>query len=693
MKCFLVHGMVVALLLVHVGCQSMRKNTEIPEFPTPSGPSPVATGQTYLQPHSPDPPEAVQVEYFGPMSISDYNQVTHERITLQQCIELALSDSPVLRDLGVGIVRSPNSIITEMDPATAFSDPRFGEEAALSAFDANFVLNTSGQKNDRANNNRFLGNNLGMFAQDLIRQEAEINKTAVSGTRFAIRHGIEYDFNNQAGNRWNRENKQFSEAQRQIRGQRSSSWLTFIESEVRQPLLQGGGVNFNRIAGPNSQPGFYNGVLIARANTEISMARFEQGVRDLVSNVENAYWDLHFAYRDLEAAIEARDAAKAFYEESLKIEGITDSQTVPHVVDGKSIAAAGSLKVFSAKEQLQRFEAAVLLALEGQLTEGTRTDGGSTGGSFRSQGGVRLAERRLRYMIGKPQTEGQLLMPTDQPLDAMVFFDWNESVELALNRRAELRQQSWAVKQRQMELTASRNFLLPRLDLVALHRFRGLGGDLTGSNTYMDDLRADAVAPPGSDPSRKSAAFGDLLSGDFQEWQIGAELSVPLGFRQAHSAVRNAELRLQREKVLLREQQRSISLALANALGEVQRTYATMEIAFNRYQAAQEYKSRADQELENLGVTPDVPLEAQRRVLEAKQQFLRSQTEYMVALKNVHFERGTLLDYHQVFLSESASSALAITGAENRQLRQVPGNSNVRQDPAIAVKTDESRWQ
>ncbi len=52
-----------------------------------------------------------------------------------------------------------------------------------------------------------------------------------------------------------------------------------------------------------------NGVLLARVNTDISIAEFEAGVRDLVSNVENAYWDLYFAYRDLDAKITARDSA------------------------------------------------------------------------------------------------------------------------------------------------------------------------------------------------------------------------------------------------------------------------------------------------------------------------------------------------------------------------------------------------
>lgn len=632
-----------------LGCNSTRQKEVVVDLPIPATPQPAAPGQTYLQPHKADVQDEPHLDPIGPDSVSSYDSVTYRQITLQECLTMAMSSSAVIRDLGVGIVRAPNGMITEFDPAATFSDPRFGEDAALSAFDANFVVRTNSQKNDRGNNNRFIGNSNGVFTQDLLQNTVEINKTAVTGTRFAIRHGLDYDFNNQAGNRWSNPLVPLPS---------SKSWLATVEAEFRHPLLQGGGVMFNRIAGPNSQPGFYNGVLIARSNTEISLARFEQGVRDLVSNIENAYWDLHFAYRDLDAAIVARDEAKKFWDDSKNKE-------------------PGSLRAISAEEQFYRFETAVINALEGQLTDGTRTDGGSAGGTFRSNGGVRLAERRLRYLLGMPHTDGTLLMPADDPSLAPVAFDWDSSLDLAVERRPELRQQSWVVKQRQLELTAAKNFLLPRLDLVALHRFRGLGSGLSGSGTFNDDL------PPAPAGSRNSSAYGDLASGDYQEWQVGAELSVPLGFRQAHTAVRSAERQLQREKVVLREQQRAVSLALANALGELKRSYAAMEKANERYTAAKQYEQAAEKR--KTDIAPDVVLEATRRVLEARQQFNRSHAEYMIAIKNVHFERGTLLDYNQVFLSESEPSGEAYVSAERRAALQ--GNPRAaQQNPPVALE-------
>ena len=73
------------------------------------------------------------------------------------------------------------------------------------------------------------------------------------------------------------------------------------------------GVLFNRIAGPSQTPGNFNGILIARTNTEISLADFQSSVRDFIVNVENAYWDLYYAYRELNAQTDARDAAYEVY--------------------------------------------------------------------------------------------------------------------------------------------------------------------------------------------------------------------------------------------------------------------------------------------------------------------------------------------------------------------------------------------
>ena len=135
-----------------------------------------------------------------------------------------------------------------------------------------------------------------------------------------------------------------------------------------------------------------------------------------------------------------------------------------------------------------------------------------------------VTERRLRLTMGLPPNDKRLIRPAEEPLQARVSFDWDQLTSEAISRRADRRQRSF-IKRRELELTAARNFLLPRLDTEALYRWRGLGHTLLNYGTNL---------PPFDN------AYTTLFGGQFQEWQLGATFDMPIGFRQGHAAVRNA---------------------------------------------------------------------------------------------------------------------------------------------------------
>lgn len=554
-----------------------------------------------------------------PDTIGADGEVAYWDLTLEEAVAYALQQSEVMRDLGVNVLRNPDSIRTLQDPAITYTDPQFGEEAALSEFDAQLLASSLFEKNDRVFNNQSFGTN-GVLTQDLNTYNVEINKRTATGSQLAIRKVAEYDYNNNIANRSLSPN---------------GSWTTFVEAEMRQPLLQGSGMTFNRIAGPSRQPGVFNGVLLARVRADVSLADFEAGIRNLVSNVENAYWDLYFSYYDLEAKKIARDQSLDLWRRAKNEEG-----------DRGTVADSSQ-----ALEQYWRFESDVRSAFSGRLSEGTATNNGSGGGTFRTfSGGVRVAERRLRLIMGLPVNSLQLIRPASYPPAAPVKFDWDLSAIEALAQRPEIRRQRWVVKQREMELLASRNFLSPRLDVVGRYRWRGFGRDLLSqSNGQFDN------------------AYGDLASGDSQEWQVGVELEMPIGFRRAHSGVRNAELRLARDRAILTEQERGVLFGLSNSFGEVRRAYEVLEAQWNR-KAAAEQQSEALTGLWNAGRSDfDVVLEAQRRVVESTISFHQASVEYALALKNVHFEKGTLLEFNNVQLAESASNSAAYAAVRARK--------------------------
>lgn len=556
----------------------------------------------------------------SPETIGENTDVSYWDLPLNEAIQIALQESEVMRDLGGTILRNPAAVRTVQDPAIAYTDPRFGEEAALSQFDASFAARSYFENNDRVFNNQFLGNS-GFLVQDLGDYQFELRKRAATGTQMVVRQSFDYDSNNSVANRF---------------GVPSSSWNAIIGAEVRQPLLQGGGIRFNRSAGPSQQPGVINGVLVSRIRTDVSLADFEVGIRDLVSNVENAYWDLYFAYRDLDAKIGARDRA-------LEAWRFVKNKQINKDLGGEPD------KEGQAREQYWRFQAEVLDSLNGRLLEATRTNNGSSGGTFRHIPGVRVAERRLRLAIGLPVTGTRLIRPSDEPPSAPVRYDWETIVEQSLSRRPELRKQRWRVKQREVELLANKNFLLPRLDAVAGYRFRGFGEVLASQSE-----------------AQFRSAMDNLLDGEFQEWRLGLEFEVPLGFRQAHAAVRNSQLTLARERALLEEQKRTVLYGLSNAVGDVKRSFQVAQAQFNRLTAAQDQVDAVQLSYEAGRAPLDLVLEAQRRFLDTEIRFQQSRVEYAIALKNLQFEQGTLLDYSNIHLAEGPSVRVAYAQAAKR---------------------------
>lgn len=554
-----------------------------------------------------------------PMTLSEREPIEYWDLSLQQCVRMALTNSQVMRDLGGLVLQSPENVETVYDPSVRETDPQRGLDAALSAFDASFSTSAFFEKNDRPLNNPFFvgGRTLN---QDLYNFETEFDKRSAQGSQFFFRKITQYDANNTPGNPY------------------PSTWNTILETEMRQPLLQGFGTDFNRIAGPGDTPGVYNGVLIARLNTDMSLNDFEMGVRNLISDVESAYWELYYGYRDLDAKRAARQRALETWRRihALNVVGRQGGETD---------------KEAQAREQYFRLDEEVQNALAGRLQDRTRTF------TFRGVGGVQNNERRLRWLIGVPVNDGRLIRPSDEPLVARIVFDWQEAIAEAMMRRAELRKQKWQIKRRELELIASRNFLLPRLDVTGLYRWRGFGQRLLNST--------------GNKP-RFDNAWNSLLSGDFQEWQMGFEFEMPIGFRQAHAGVRNAELNLARARALLREQERDVSLGLSEALADLDRAYEVAQTNFNRRKAALDALTSLEaryqvaeegQKTQLLAVV----LDAQRQVADAESRYYRSLVEYTLAVKQVHYQKGSLLDYSEITLSEGAWPDKAYRDAARRQ--------------------------
>ncbi len=566
--------------------------------------------ETIDNPDLPEPPFSEVEGTVRPYSIAGPAPKEYWTLTLEDAIRYALQNAKVMRQIG-GQVQGPPSFLTSnpnaaptiYDPAITATDARFGINAGLSLFDPQLNMDLFWERNhDPRNVNQSFVNSgtLGPdLNQDLAEFDTSLSKTTADGTVLTVSTSTAYD---------NERDNPTVEFQ--------SDYQTSFQMEIRRPLLQGYGVEFNRIAGPGAIPGFNQGVLIARVNTDIALTAFEAGVRNLVSDVETIYWELFFEYHALDASVQGRDSALKMWQkiDALYKKGGTDASSEAQ-----------------AREQYFVFRS--------QAEE--------------AQGQLYQTESKLRYMMGIAATDGRLIRPADDPTTAKISFDWCQVQSEAMARSVEIREQRWRVKQRELELIAAKNYLLPRVDLDARYTWTGLG---------------DKLVDPGNS-NITGGSFDNLGSGQFQSWHIGVLGQIPIGFRKQRDGVTNAELALARERAKLRETELEVSHQVAFALSDMEANLVLTATNFNRRLASQrnvEANLAIYEGSQNNIDTLNILLNAQRSLAQAESDYYRSATNYAKSISQVHFRKGSLLEYNGVYLTEGPWPAKAYFDARRR---------------------------
>ena len=583
--------LVVAITLTAMfcsGCHSVQGKKRHKRLEEPPICEPPITREIE-EPNYDCPPAEIAVSLEEPLTISRTEDAIPWELTVEEAVQITLQNSDVIRNIGGRVLSGPAGAPSVYDVALQEINPATGVEAALSAYDAQLQTGITFVRDERAFNNQFIGGGANSLSTNSAAFNSQVSKQTVGGTQFFLRNVTDYNRNNAPVNLF------------------SSTYDTRLEGEFRHPLLRGRGIDVNRITGPNAGVGTFNGVVIARIRTDIALADFELSVRTLINDVETAYWQLYFAYRALDARTAAYEAALASW------------QTVKERLDFGTadieVEALARANFYQAK-----------IAMQNAL-------GGGTGNS--GIAGVFSAERNLRRLLGVPANDGRLIRPAEEPTIAKRVFDWYESIDMALGRRVELRRQRWTIKQRENELLASKNFLLSQLDLTGLYRWRGFGDDLLGSRDV----------PNGS-------AFSDLYTGALQGWQLGLQFSTSLGKRREHAAVRTAELRLARERAVLRNQELTISNNLSSQFAEMERTYAVARASFNRSIAERQRLDAANAKYEAGEELLEFVLQAQQRTADADSAYYQALVDYNLAVSNMHVNRGSYLDFMGVQLSE-----------------------------------------
>ena len=598
-------------------------------------------------------------------------------LPLDAAVKLALEHSEILRTVaprgnvvGTGFqtaaLANPDFAPSLFDPAIAQTGVLFGGrsvEAALADFDASFTSSLRFNRSETLGNNAFFGAGAGGFGGGFGAPGAGGPGLPGTATGGAVGGG---DASTPVGALVPGETATNTAAyQSQLAktlatggsvsafsnvnylnsdpafGLFPSSYDTSVGLRFSQPLLAGSGVEYTRIAGPRN-PGFSaitgvnQGVVIARINEDINLLDFERNVRDLVKSVEDAYWNLYDAYRQYDTRLTARNSALRTWRE-LEV--------------ARQVGGGDVVQLAQAKSQYFSQRSLADQALNQ----------------------IYAAEAELRRVMALPVNDGRVIRPATEPVTAEFTPDWRASLTEALCHRPELRQQKYRVKSLELQLTAAKSLTQPTLNFTSQYQVNGFG----------DDLIAD---------SDESSAFGTLGDGNQTGWQLGLELSAPIGFRQARLQVRNLEYRLTKARAVLAAQELDVSHQLADAFQQVALRHATATGFFNQIGAARERVRLLEEQFDEGIVTTDLVLRAQADLATAEGSYFAEVVAYNQAQALLQLSKGTLLDTFGVELAEGKWTPRAYQQALRRAWERshaLPADYK-RTDPApFAVPEDE----
>lgn len=380
-----------------------------------------------------------------------------------------------------------------------------------------------------------------------------------------------------------------------------TEYSQILDEHVQHPFLRARGGSVNRFP-----------IASARINKEVAIGQIEERTRNLVRDIEFAYWDLFVAYFNVDTARTAVDSAANTWK------------------NAKLNSSANDAKA-QASVTYHQFRAQLDAAIAGGPTTGP---------------GLFGREQNLRLLMGWDTNDGRLIRPSDKPAIGRAVFDWDAARDETLRRNSEIRRQRWVIKQRELELMSAKSQTLPNVYESLNYRWLGVG------NSLIDCQSGNQPIPNGL-PS----AFEELFGSNYHEGGIRMEYNPkPFGSRRLLYDVKNKQLALAREHRILEAKEIAAVHRLSALLHQVEIFHKEMTQQLQAFNAAKTLvhisqakfdagdSSDADATIDNL-------LRAQQCRSTSGQNYTRALAEYNKSLVEIHAIKGSLLEYNKLALN------------------------------------------
>lgn len=320
-------------------------------------------------------------------------------------------------------------------------------------------------------------------------------------------------------------------------------------------------------------------IRVRRKNIDIARNDLEVRVIDVVSRVEQAYWNLVAAREDVNVSAEFIELARE------------------QLATNRRFVAAGTLapvELSASDAELQRRIDTYYTALN-QLT---------------------AVENQLKTLLaGNRQDEiwNDQIIPTDsQGRNLPRADELNALVDAAIGRRPELRGLDLRTQSNRYQIEFAEEQRKPQVDLIAQYQSSGLGGSVNSiPNPFgnlntpiyqrLNQLSAQQGLPPvvapdfgGPNPNfvgSYGTAFNNLFSG-FNGFTVGVNIDLNLRNRTANANLATAQLNERRLRLQTQQTQQAIE-------AQVRNTLQSLEAARQRIAAAEASVRAAREKLES----------------------------------------------------------------------------------------------
>ena len=381
------------------------------------------------------------------------------------------------------------------------------------------------------------------------------------------------------------------------------SYFTEMVFSLTQPLLKNFGIDLTK-----------RNIYIANNEVNISDYVFEDKVIDIISDVENVYWDLVFSIEDLAVKKKSLERARNL-ERQVKAQVAVGTMAEIETLQAQSEVASRDESLLVAQDLIQDNEDILknILNIDYGSEEGLKA-----------------------------------IHPSDRPEMVADEINLNQAIKDTLLNRPDYLGKKKELENKNILVKFRENQLYPTVDLFGTMGLNGLSGDAITVNSGTFQGRSKYGGDYGT-------ALSDSLTGKFYNWEVGIKLSYPLGNRSAKAQL--SASRLEKAQLIL-----SIKDLEKSIIVEVREAVRQLKTDLKRINATRIARKLAEEKLKAEEKKFEVGLSTSFSVLEFQEDLAEEQSNEIKAL--IDFKKSKIR-LRQVMATTLKENDIKLKSKEN----------------------------